>query len=216
MTSFVDCPEAGQSFHNQRAGIGGKNQLFLPPTGAENCCSQGQQIRLSFSIPQYFTVIFFPALNHDECGGTGKRMHATHRLKEHIPTLLICYLTARGRLTVCQKNWKRKRRKLVNQLLIVASISVSLAARKDISQATYAMFFFNTTRVVSYFTRTFKNNLKVTVTRDDSQRRFSAPHSVARLEQGCNYSKQCRNNVATLCCAKSRRCESSRVTLPLR
>ena len=146
MTSFVDCPEAGKSFHNKRAGIGGKNQLFQPPTvtptWAENCCSQGQQIRLSFSIPQYFTVIFFPALNHDECGGTGKRMHATHRLKEHIPTLLICYLTARGRLTVCQKNWKRKRRKLVNQLLIVASISVSLAARKDISQATYAMFFF--------------------------------------------------------------------------
>ena len=129
-------------FHNKRAGIGGKNQLFQPPTGGGNCCSQGQQIRLSFSIPQYFTVIFFPALNHDECGGTGKRMHATHRLKEHIPTFLICYLTARGRLTVCQKNWKRKRRKLVNQLLIVASISVSLAARKDISQATYAMFFF--------------------------------------------------------------------------
>ena len=82
VTSFVDCPEAGQSFHNKHAGIGGKNQLFQPPTGAENCCSQVQQIRLSFSIPQYFTVIFFPALNHDECGGIGKPMHATHRLKE--------------------------------------------------------------------------------------------------------------------------------------
>ena len=36
-------------------------------------------------------------------------------------------------------------------------------------------------------------------------------HSVAMLEQCCNYSKQCRNNVATLCHAKnSRRCESSR------
>ena len=34
------------------------------------------------------------------------------------------------------------------------------------------------------------------------------------LEQ-CNYSKQCRNSVATLCCAKNRRCESSRVTSPL-
>ena len=95
MTSFVDCPEAGKSFHNKRAGIGGKNQLFQPPTGAENCCSQVQQIRLSFSIPQYFTVIFFPALNHDECGGIGKPMHATHLVKEHIPTFLICYLTAR-------------------------------------------------------------------------------------------------------------------------
>ena len=35
------------------------------------------------------------------------------------------------------------------------------------------------------------------------------------LEQCCNHSKQCRNNVATLCCAKNRRCELSRVTSPL-
>ena len=34
------------------------------------------------------------------------------------------------------------------------------------------------------------------------------------LEQSCNRSKQCRNNVATLCCAKGRCCESSRVTSP--
>ena len=34
------------------------------------------------------------------------------------------------------------------------------------------------------------------------------------LEQCCNYSKQCRNNVATLCCAKNRPCESSLVTSP--
>ena len=47
---------------------------------------------------------------------------------------------------------------------------------------------------------------------NDSQRRFLAEHSVAMLEQYCNYSKQCCNNVATLCCAKNRRCESSRVT----
>ena len=31
------------------------------------------------------------------------------------------------------------------------------------------------------------------------------------MEQCCNYSKQCRNDVATLCCAKNRRCESFRV-----
>ena len=43
---------------------------------------------------------------------------------------------------------------------------------------------------------------------------ISAQHCVAILEQCCNHSKQCRNNVATLCCAKSCRCESSRVTLP--
>ena len=36
------------------------------------------------------------------------------------------------------------------------------------------------------------------------------------LEQCCNYSKQCHNNVATLCCAKNRRCESFCVTSPLR
>ena len=52
------------------------------------------------------------------------------------------------------------------------------------------------------------------VTQDDSQRRFLAQQRVAMLEQCCNHSKQCRNNVATLCCVKNRRCESSRVTLP--
>ena len=56
--------------------------------------------------------------------------------------------------------------------------------------------------------------VKGDVTRDDSQRRFLAQHSVAMLEQCCNYSKQCRNNIATLCCAKKSRCESSRVTSP--
>ena len=35
------------------------------------------------------------------------------------------------------------------------------------------------------------------------------------LEQCCNFSKQYRNNVAKLCYAKNRRCESSRVTSPL-
>ena len=42
-----------------------------------------------------------------------------------------------------------------------------------------------------------------------------AQHRVAMLEQCCNNSKQYRYNVATLRCAKNRRCESSRVTLPL-
>ena len=50
------------------------------------------------------------------------------------------------------------------------------------------------------------------VTRDESQRKIWAQHIFAMLEQCCNYSKQCRNNVATLCCPKTRRCESSRVT----
>ena len=52
------------------------------------------------------------------------------------------------------------------------------------------------------------------VTRDNSQRRFLTQHSVAMLEQCWKYSKQCRNNVAKLRCAKNRRCESSRVTSP--
>ena len=46
-------------------------------------------------------------------------------------------------------------------------------------------------------------HLKGEVTRDDSQRRFLAQNSVTLLEQCCNHSKQCRNNDATLCCAKS-------------
>ena len=40
-------------------------------------------------------------------------------------------------------------------------------------------------------------------------------HSIAMLQQCCNHSKQCRNNVVMLCCAKNRRCESSSVTSPL-
>ena len=55
-------------------------------------------------------------------------------------------------------------------------------------------------------------NDKGDVTRYDSRRRFLTQHSVAVLEQCCNNSKQCRNNVATLCCAKNRCCKSSRVT----
>ena len=35
------------------------------------------------------------------------------------------------------------------------------------------------------------------------------------LEQSCRHSKQCHNNVATLCRAKNRHCESSHVTLPI-
>ena len=50
--------------------------------------------------------------------------------------------------------------------------------------------------------------IKGDVTRDDSQ------HSVAMLEQCCDNSKQHSNNVVTLCYAKNRRYESSRVTSP--
>ena len=46
------------------------------------------------------------------------------------------------------------------------------------------------------------------VTRDDSERRFLAQH---RVLQCWNNIVTIRNNVAKLCCAKNRRCESSRV-----
>ena len=59
------------------------------------------------------------------------------------------------------------------------------------------------------------SSLKGDVTPDDSQQRFLAQDMVAMLEQCCNHSKQCRNNVVTLYCAENRRCESSRVTSPL-
>ena len=42
--------------------------------------------------------------------------------------------------------------------------------------------------------------------------RFFAQDSIAMLEQCCNHMNQCRNNFATLYCAKNRFCESSRVT----
>ena len=56
--------------------------------------------------------------------------------------------------------------------------------------------------------------LKGDVTQDDSQRRFLAQHSVAMFEQCFKYYKKINNNVATLWCAKNRRCESSRETSP--
>ena len=54
-----------------------------------------------------------------------------------------------------------------------------------------------------------KTRLKGGVARDDSQRLFLGQHRVAMMEQCCNHSKQCRNNAATLCCAKNHRCELS-------
>ena len=52
------------------------------------------------------------------------------------------------------------------------------------------------------------------VTRDNSQRQFLAQHSVPMLEQCCNHSKQCHNNVAMLRYTKNGRYELSRVTSP--
>ena len=52
--------------------------------------------------------------------------------------------------------------------------------------------------------------LHETIRNDDFER------NTAMLEQCCNHSKQCRNSVVMLCLAKNRRCESSRVTSPLK
>ena len=49
-----------------------------------------------------------------------------------------------------------------------------------------------------------------------SQRRFLTQHIVSMLEQCWKHLKQCLNNVVTLCYAKNRRCESSRVASPWR
>ena len=50
------------------------------------------------------------------------------------------------------------------------------------------------------------------VTRDDSQRRFVAQHSVPTLLRHCFEWLQHCSSIATLSCAENRRCESSRVT----
>ena len=50
--------------------------------------------------------------------------------------------------------------------------------------------------VLFHVFRFSKASFKGDVTEDDSQRRFLAQHSAAMLEQCCNHSKQCRNNVA--------------------
>ena len=68
---------------------------------------------------------------------------------------------------------------------------------------------------VRYFLRSNVSSLfKGDVKRGDSQRRFLAQHSVATLLRLCLDWLQHFPSVAALCCAKNRRCESSRVTSP--
>ena len=52
------------------------------------------------------------------------------------------------------------------------------------------------------------------VTRDDSQRRFLAQHSVTTLLGRCFELLQHCSNIATLRCAKNSRCAPARVTSP--
>ena len=62
------------------------------------------------------------------------------------------------------------------------------------------------------FSATAEN--KVDVTRDDSQRRFLAQHSLTTLLFHCLKWLQYCSNIWTLFCVKNCRCESSRVTSP--
>ena len=63
--------------------------------------------------------------------------------------------------------------------------------------------------MMAYGTRT-----KGDVTREDSQRRFLAQHSVATLLRHCFEWLQHCSNIGTLCCAINRRCQSYCVTSP--
>ena len=62
--------------------------------------------------------------------------------------------------------------------------------------------------------RTTLRKSKGDVTRDDSQRRFSAQHSVTTLLRHCFEWLQHCCSIATMSCAKNRCCESSGVTSP--
>ena len=62
--------------------------------------------------------------------------------------------------------------------------------------------------------RTTLRKSKGDVTRDDSQRRFSAQHSVATLLRHCFEWLQHCSSIATMSCVKNRCCESSGVTSP--
>ena len=68
-----------------------------------------------------------------------------------------------------------------------------------------------TALLISMFPQSRSNS---DITRDDSQRRFLAQDSVGSLLRHCFEWLQHCSNIVTLCCAKTRRCESLRVTSP--
>ena len=69
--------------------------------------------------------------------------------------------------------------------------------------------------VISRSFTAVNRELKDDVTRDDSQQRFLAQHSITALLWHCFEWLQHCSNIATLCCAENRRGKSSRVTSPL-
>ena len=80
-------------------------------------------------------------------------------------------------------------------------------SKKPAARATLLCCQFKAVAFLPFSLPPMSSLLEGDVTRDDSQRRFLAQHSVAMLEQCCNHSKQCRNNVVMLCCAKYGSCE---------
>ena len=83
----------------------------------------------------------------------------------------------------------------------------------------WAGFWIRKTRILDSTSKNFQDS-GIPIPLDDvalhdSQRRSLEQHSVAMLEKCCTYSKQCRSNVAMLCCAKNRYRQSSRITSPL-
>ena len=67
----------------------------------------------------------------------------------------------------------------------------------------------------SQFSKASTAHLQGDVTLNDAQRRLLAQHNTTTLLRRCFEQLQHCSNIATLDCAKNRRCESSRVTSPL-
>ena len=129
---------------------------------------------------------------------------ATEEVKEcplHPKVCLINQGSYFSSLLSKQKENRRRKKKGTSTLLAVQVLFCTLHVRWETERATCKTSCMQINFLVH----------KGDVTRYDSQPRVLAQHSVAMLEQCCNYSKQHRNNVATLCCANNRCCESSHV-----
>ena len=112
-----------------------------------------------------------------------------------------------------------KQNKHVMLVFYMEEINVSTPVK---TKSNFPVLQFDTKIKVFWLVHTFKKRwqlywdnlrmIKGEVTRDDSQRRFLAQYSVAILLRHCFEWLQHCSNIATLCCAKTRRGESSPVT----
>ena len=114
-----------------------------------------------------------------------------------------------------------KQNKHVMLVFYMEEINVSTLVK---TKSNFPVLQFDTKIKVVWLVHTFKkrwqlywDNLRMIKgenTRDDLQRRFLAQYSVAILLRHCFEWLQHCSNIATLCCAKTRRGEASRVTSP--